>query len=268
MKKIRAVLVVGAAISLISCVFALGGGGERPTCAVMSFEGARADDAGLAVLVCSKFAGLLAQSDAYNVIPRLTVNQNLSSNMFDRASYASTREAGVAGGKLLKADYVIVGNVQHTAAGYALEVSLVDTKEGKTINTGRTKSISDMREFTDKAAMDGVQLLVGSIEPAPAKVMAPEVPAVQTAPAPVELPVVEPVKTADQPKPTHGEPVVTEGAVAAPAPPEVVEPPAKPKSDPVPVPARIVAPEPVIDTTAAESQPAAPVKPDSAGNGN
>jgi opacity protein-like surface antigen len=236
MKNIRnRILAAGSVLSLAVCLMAFGEGVEnKPTCAVMSFEGARAEDAGVAVLACSKFAGLISKSDTYNVMSRLTVNQNLLAKNYDRASYKSTEDAGRAAGKMLKSDFVIIGNVKHTADGYTLKVSLVNVKNGKVEKSAATKQMSSMSEFANNAPQEAVESLFGTIKP---KREVP-VPVVAAVVAPVAKPVARPA-IVEQPAP---EPVKT-----VPAAPVAVTPPE-------PVPAQVVVPEPIIDL--GEEQPA------------
>jgi opacity protein-like surface antigen/TolB-like protein len=233
MKNIRnRILAASSVLSLAVCLLAFGQGVEsKPTCAVMSFEGAGAEDAGLAVLAGSKFAGLIAKSDAYNVIPRLTVNQNLLAQNYDRASYKSTDAAGRAAGKMLKMDYVIIGNVKHTADGYTLKVSLVNIKNGKVEKNATTKQKSSMNEFANNAPQEAVELLLGTIKPK------------QEAPAPI---VVAPVA-----KPVAKPAIVEKPAVVEPVKAVAVRPVAV--TPPEPVPAQVVVPEPIIDL--GEEQP-------------
>jgi hypothetical protein len=244
------ILAAGSVLSLAVCLLAFGGGGEKPTCAVLSFEGAGAEDAGMAVLACSKFAGLAAKNDKYDVIPRLTVNQNLSAQSYDRAEYKSTAEAGVAAGAMLKMNYVVIGNVGHTTEGYTLEASLLNVKNGDVVKNVKTRRTSDMREFATSAATEAAELMFGPAKPkqeAPVQVAAAAV-------VPVAKPaiVVEPVKQAPKVVAPQPEPVVEPVKAVAEVP--AVTTPSEP------VPAQVAVPEPIIDLGGEQAkQPETPV---------
>lgn len=249
MKLIMRSMLVAIIVSAVPAVL-LAVEEAQQTCAVMSFEATDVDQP-LASATASRFSVLLSEEGPYIVVPRLEVNRELSAGRYTKSAYASPYDAGIAAGKLLKVDLVVVGTVEKNADGYSLSISLLDVKEKKVLKRGRTTAVASRTDFERKAARRAVDYLIGPREearkPAVAAPVTPTPPAqpVQPAPEPPKV-VKKETPVAVEPKPeAPKKPIPPPAPEVAPPPVQPVEPVVKP-AEPAVSEDIIKAPTPVV----------------------
>ena len=215
-------------LAVVFCFCCLTGlrafGGERPRCAVLTFDAGSGVDLGQTGALANRCSALLVASGEYDVLSRYNVNRILTAENLN----PSTRNYASAAGRVLNAGYLIVGRVDRSGRAYLLNTSLVDIDRGKVIKSADYTYEGKVEDFIRLAPAGNLKLLLGLKKlPQPGVGRGRSVASVAEKPVFVPEPVLEPVPAVEaEPTPViEPEPEPEPALEPRPAPvPEVVMP--------------------------------------------
>lgn len=133
--------------------------GQKKTCAILPFTSMLDETASAASLIGNKYSSLCAKNGKFSVISRLKVNNTLREKGFDPSSSSMTFETALRVGRLLKADYVIQGEIRVASPTYILETTLIDVSSEKEVKTSATGA-SSLENLNEYAAPSNIKLLL------------------------------------------------------------------------------------------------------------
>lgn len=215
----RIVLVIGAILGLAFPCSTVAQDDELPACVVLPLEAGPQVGPGLPGVVAARLSDTLQEQGQVALVPREVIHTRLTKYGFVRANYETETEAATVAGLVVRADYVIIGNIDYSPRGYALSLSLVDVRTGQSIRRGTTDPVADPQDFVRRAPRSVIRFLIPAGESV-----------VVLSPEPLPLP----------PRQT-GQPAVPAPVVADPViPPEPVAAVEEPLYQPAPVPKPVV----------------------------
>lgn len=190
------------AVFLLLSIPSMATQGELPTCAVLTFDESGGGTSGEAGLLSNMISVNAARSGKYAVIPRYKVNQMLSQQRYRSGSYKSTTAAGLAAGRMLKADSVIFGTFSRNGDKNEASAFLMDVQSGRIIDQIQIAGTGDASSFRSKAAGEISRKLLGQDAQAAASSGFARIEAPPPAAPPVERAPAKPVTIATPPPTT------------------------------------------------------------------
>lgn len=132
---------------------------EKPVCAVLPFTSGQGIDIMQTSQINNRYRELVSKSGEYDVIPRDKMNRMIITRLPQKP--AAVTPYYVIAGRILKADYIILGTVEHSDGKYWLKTALCDVQNEKVIKRVNIHHRGDIKTFLAKAAEANFYRLAG-----------------------------------------------------------------------------------------------------------
>ncbi len=142
-------------------------GGDRRTCAVMTFDAKDGVTTGQAALLSDRFAAIVERSGGYTLLPRSKMAEVLKLQEYSRSDDCGGAECAIEAGRLLTVRFMIYGSVGKIGSLYTINSYLVDVETGATLQSAITDHPGTIEDLLTRAMAENASKLLGE-ETAPA----------------------------------------------------------------------------------------------------
>lgn len=139
---------------------------EKPICAVLDFETGPGIDVGQAAAVGNRYSVLLFKSGKFRVLSRYRMHKILTAYLPQGKKAGDENQYPITAGKLLQADYVIYGTIEHRENRYWLNTVLASVRTGKPLKKINTYYDGELANFLEIAPEGNIRILLADPMPA------------------------------------------------------------------------------------------------------